>query len=109
MPRALTAISTIPLPVGTIDEVGHAYGCLTVREYSGIAPGGGALWLCDCACGQEACRRETKVRAAKLRSGAIISCGALRGNFGIRQAARLKVSPRRRKQIARMGADARRK
>ena len=97
----------IALPVGTIDETGHTYGCLTVREYSGVAPGGGAFWLCDCACGQEACRRKTKVRAAKLRSGAIVSCGALRGNAGIRQAARAKTPARRRKQIARAGARAR--
>ena len=90
------------LPKNTTDETGHRYGRLLVAEYAGREGDGAALWLCRCDCGGNAV-----VRGAKLRSGRTVSCGCERADPEIRQAARLKVSSRRRKQIARLGSDAR--
>ena len=86
----------IPLPKGTIDETGHRYGRLTVEEY--IDSPGAALWRCMCECGSE-----IVARGSKLRQGIIVSCGCWRADPNVRQAARLKVSARRRKQIASLG------
>lgn len=97
----------IALPRGTIDETGHTYGCLKVKEYAGLDSGGGAAWLCDCSCGDPECLRQVKVRGAKLRAGRVVSCGRLRANAGVRREARMKLPAKRRKAIARMGADAR--
>ena len=95
----------IPLPKNTTDETGHTYGRLRVLEYAGRegdGPSASALWRCQCECGER-----PLVRGAKLRSGRTVSCGCERADPEIRQAARLKVSSRRRKQIARLGSDAR--
>lgn len=89
-----------PLPRGAIDETGHRHGGLRVIEYAGAA-GGRALWRCACQCG-----REAVVRGTKLRRREIVSCGCWRAQPAVRQAARLKVSPRRRKQIASLGGAA---
>jgi hypothetical protein len=95
------------LPKGTVDETGHIYGCLKVREYAGLDRGGGSAWLCDCGCGDADCRRHIIARGAKLRSGRIVSCGRQRANSGVRRAASLKTPAARRKAIAAMGAAAR--
>ena len=105
--RKQIAVARIPLPKGTIDEVGHSYGCLTVKEFAGRDDGGGSACLCHCECGDAQCKGAITVRGAKLRSGRVVSCGRLRANAGVRQAARMKVPARRRKQIAVLGGAAR--
>jgi len=58
-----------------------------------------AEWPAVCDCGA------TKyVRGSKLLAGLAISCGSWRADPAVRQAARLRTSPRRRKQIARNGS-----
>ena len=98
----------IPLPKNTPDETGRRYGSLVVMEYAGREEskstqtrGGHALWKCACDCG-----RTVIVRASRLREGRIVSCGCWRANPAVRQAAAAKVSPRRRRAIARMGGQA---
>jgi len=100
----------IPLPPNTVDETGHVYGALEVLEYAGREETAGhARWLCQCSCGEPACKGRVTVRGKLLRAGGQVSCGALRGNPELRRAARLKVPPKRRLAIARMGAAARRR
>jgi hypothetical protein len=99
----------VDLPKGTIDETGHTYRYLTVREYAGVDPTSGtghALWLCDCECGQDGCLGQVKVRGTKLRSRITTSCGRARANRDIRQAARMQTPARRRTEIAKMGGAA---
>ncbi|MCC6301777.1 MAG: hypothetical protein IT489_03135 [Gammaproteobacteria bacterium] len=97
----------IPLPPNTIDEAGHRYGRLVVLDYAGreggaAAPHGPAVWRCRCDCGAL-----HLVRGARLRAGRVVSCGCERSDPAIRQAARLKVPPKRRRAIAKLGAAAR--
>jgi hypothetical protein len=97
----MARVTQTPLPKNTIDETGHRYGRLVVTAYAGTDDDSHALWTCVCDCGN------TKpVRGAKLRSHRVISCGCERADPNIRQAARLHVSARRRKQIADIGAAA---
>jgi hypothetical protein len=97
----------IPLPINTIDETGNRYGRLVVLEYAGreepleAGQGGPARWLCQCDCGNQ-----IAVRGKRLRVGRQVSCGCERADPNIRQAARMKVSARRRKAIAVMGGAA---
>lgn len=53
-----------------VDRVrgGNIYGKLTARAE--VQKNGRTLWVCDCACGEEAF-----VRMADLRSGRVSSCG----------------------------------
>lgn len=97
----------IALPKGTIDETGHTYGRLKVLEYA-CSANRNAYWLCLCdpALGGDGNRVE--VRGDRLRNGRTVSCGCWRADPNIRQAARMKTPPRRRKQIAIMGGQARR-
>lgn len=90
----------IDIPRKVRDITGYKFGRLTVRELADIH-GGKAYWRCDCMCGGE-----TVVRGAKLVEGRIVSCGCQRADPIIRQAARLKVPARRRKQIALKGGAA---
>ena len=89
----------IALPRNTTDETGHTYGGLTVIEYAGVSAQRNALWLCECVCG-----KRKPVSSKHLRNGRAVSCGCYKANPVIRRAARMKVSARRRKAIARMGA-----
>jgi len=91
------------LPSNTIDERGHHYGRLVVEDYAG-SDTGGALWWCSCECGGR-----IKTRGKRLRTGRTVSCGCWRADHDVRQAARLKVPRRRRREIARLGNRARRK
>lgn len=53
-----------------IEMAGLDFGLWTVIEQAGNNPGGGALWLCRCACGVG-----KKVLGSDLRRGASVSCG----------------------------------
>jgi hypothetical protein len=92
----------IPLPKNTIDEAGHEYGWLRVIEYAGVSAWRNALWLCECRCGVR-----KVVSSKRLRNERTVSCGCYRANPEIRRAARMKVSAKRRRAIAKMGAAAR--
>jgi hypothetical protein len=96
MPKIL-----IPLPKGTIDETGHTWGRLEVKEYFGVVDSNKAAWLCKCECGHV-----VLARGDRLRSGKHVSCGCYRADPNIRQAARMVTSPRRRSQIAAKGGTA---
>ena len=92
----------VPLHPNVTDETGHRYSMLTVIEYAHASSGKGrAAWLCRCECGNERI-----VPGKKLRQGKQISCGCSRAIPAIRQAARMKISARRRKQIALLGGRA---
>jgi hypothetical protein len=102
-----TKIPKIPLPKNTIDETGNRYGYLRVIEYAGSdGAGTHASWLCRCQCGKR-CKGSAVVRGSRLRAGRQISCGMLRADPGVRHDARMKTPARRRKQIAKLGAQAR--
>jgi hypothetical protein len=94
-----------PLPRNTTDETDHEYGCLQVLAFAGIE-GEHATWLCECRCGEPSCKGRITTRGVRLRKGHVVSCGALRGNSGIRRQARMKVPAKRRLQIAKMGGAA---
>src|SRR5690242_14687926 len=101
MPRMLT-----PLPRGTVDETGHTYGRLRVIDYAGLLDGK-ASWNCVCECrGMTGHPGKTIARGDRLRNGSCVSCGCWRADPNIRQAARGKVSAKRRREIARMGGHA---
>lgn len=83
------------------DLSGRSFGRLAVVAYSRSAHGH-AYWRCRCECGAE-----PEVRGTRLVTGRIVSCGCWRADHDIRQAARMKVSARRRRSIAKAGARAR--
>lgn len=56
-----------------INEKGNRYGNLLVLEYSGGRDNGGALWKCQCDCGNI-----VQVRGEALRSGHTKSCGCVK-------------------------------
>ena len=55
------------------DEKGNRYGMLTVKERYPVKDGLGAVWICECDCGNTVI-----VRGINLRSGNNRSCGCLR-------------------------------
>jgi hypothetical protein len=57
-----------------IDLTGQQFGGLTVLRQAGNSPGGAALWLCQCVCGQR-----TKPFGRDLRLGKVKSCGCISG------------------------------
>lgn len=63
---------------------------------------GYAYWPCTCECGSR-----VNIRGKNLVAGQVVSCGCFRSDPAVRQGARMKVSPKRRKQIARAGGNAR--
>lgn len=63
---------------------------------------GHAYWMCKCACG-----RRVVARGTLLVNGRVRSCGCLRAEPEVRRAARMQVTPRKRRAIARAGARAR--
>lgn len=92
---------TIPLPKNTVDETGHTYGRLKVQSYAGLVDAK-AGWNCRCECGAA-----VVARGDRLRTDRVVSCGCWRADKDVRQAARMKTPPKRRAQIARVGAAAR--
>ena len=89
------------MPVNNL--AGRVFGRLTVIERGRDVPGSRhAHWRCRCECG-----KEKVVRSNGLTSGRTVSCGCLRADPAIRQAARLQVAAKKRKRIARMGGLAR--
>lgn len=55
------------------DLTGRQFGRLTVLRCAGSSPYGGAVWRCQCFCGQRCA-----VRGGSLRRGTTKSCGCLR-------------------------------
>ena len=80
---------------------GQAFGRLTVMEDAGNDVQHNSIWLCRCQCGQR-----VVVQGRRLRNGNTTSCGCARSDAGTRVAARLKVAPQRRQEIALLGAAA---
>ncbi len=68
------ACSVIPPKSKVIDLSAQTFGRLTVRGFFGFDPGGRALWVCDCGCGNT-----TIARSSTLRRGHKESCGCLVG------------------------------
>lgn len=58
------------LPARTVDIAGQTFGLLKVVSYSRSDKG--AIWLCECECGNTA-----EVKGYSLRNGTIKSCGCL--------------------------------
>ncbi len=58
------------------DLTGQKFGKLTVKKLLRIDKEHGAIWLCDCECGNT-----TEVPSRKLKSGNTKSCGCLRRTF----------------------------
>lgn len=83
------------------DLRGRRFGRLRALEEVHPIRNGKAYWKCECECGLIA-----TVRGTKLTSGAIVSCGCWRADPAVRRAARHKVDPARRVEIAALGAKA---
>ena len=87
--------------MGTVRDLkGQRFERLRVLKEAGVKDGY-MTWLCRCDCGNRC-----TVRGTWLTQGRTVSCGCYRADPAIRRAARLQVSARRRKQIARLGAQA---
>lgn len=80
------------------------FGRLVVQEFHEIRAKQ-AYWWCACDCNPE---EWISVKGAKLKSKSHpqMSCGCYRADPAVRQAARLEVSPARRKAISEMGGQA---
>ena len=89
------------IPLGKIADLrGRRFGRLTVpTDAEPEIRNRAAYWPCVCDCGQR-----KYIRAAKLKSSRIVSCGCFRADPAIRQAARMTISARRRKQNAKTAA-----
>lgn len=83
--------------------LGQRFGRLVVRDFHEIRDKA-AHWWCACDCTPT---EWISVRATKLRMGRTVSCGCWRADPAVRQAARYKVPPERRKEIAALGGAAR--
>jgi hypothetical protein len=94
----------IPLDRKTNDLRGRRFGRLAVPADAEPDLGDGhARWPCLCDCGSR-----SLVRGSKLVAGVIVSCGCWRADPAVRQAARLQMPVKRRREIAGMGGRARR-
>ncbi len=84
------------------------FGCLRVIEFDAIR-NKAAYWRCECDCGQAGCLGMVTVKATRLRTGKKTDCGALgyRRDPERHKTARALVEPRKRLEIAAMGAAAR--
>lgn len=60
------------MPAKAIDITGQTFNRLTAIERVGSDKKGGALWLCQCTCGNK-----VKVNSYALRHGRVKSCGCL--------------------------------
>lgn len=78
--------------------IGCRFGRLKVRYYAGHDKSGKSLWCCLCDCGA-VCRVPGSRLLGTGRNASQKSCGCERADPGIRKAARLKVSPKRRTEI----------
>jgi len=90
---------TVPPRVKSL--IGCRFGRLLVRYYAGQDKNGRSLWCCLCDCGT-VCRvpgSRLLGNTGKDRGHGQKSCGCERADSGIRKAARLKVSPKRRAEI----------
>jgi len=84
------------------DLRGRRFGRLTVPPNAEPdLTDGHARWPCVCACGAR-----TLVRGSKLVAGLTVSCGCHRADPAVRQAARMQMPARRRREIAAMGGAA---
>lgn len=85
------------------DLRGRRFGRLVVpgdAQPEGLCHGN-AVWPCVCQCGAR-----VLVRSNKLVSGSTVSCGCYRRDPAVRRAARLRLSPERRHELALIGRDA---
>jgi len=95
------------------DESGNTYSALLVlcryddsvaailrrqRIQGGHRTGPAAHWLCQCDCG-----RLCVVPGKRLRAKRQVSCGHFRASIYVRRQARMHMSAKQRKQIARSG------
>ena len=75
--HALTSGSSTQCARWDHDLLGRRFGRLTVMDFAGFAPRGGARFRCRCDCG-----RETTPLGSDLKRGAVLSCGCARdGDF----------------------------
>ena len=90
--------------MGIISDLrGRVFGRLTVPTTArAMVVNGHAYWPAVCECGNRG-----RYRGARLLAGQTTSCGCWRADSTVRRRARLQVSVRRRRTIAKMGARAR--
>jgi len=99
MPHTPKGTPAVPPRVKSL--VGCRFGRLLVRYYAGADKQGKSTWCCLCDCGV-VCRvpgSRLLGTSGKDRGHSQVSCGCARSDPGIRKAARLKVSPKRRAEI----------
>ena len=99
MPGPPKGTPTVPPRVKSL--IGCRFGRLLVRYFAGQDKHGKSLWCCVCDCG--AVLRVPGSRllgtTGKERGHPQKSCGCERADPGVRRAARLKMPPKRRKEI----------
>ena len=90
--------------MGVITDLrGRTFGRLTISPRAQPELRNGyAYWPCKCECGGL-----VNVRGKNLIAGGTVSCGCFRADPALRQGARMKVSAKRRREIAAAGAAAR--
>jgi hypothetical protein len=89
--------------MGAVTDLrGRTFGRLTIsRHAEPVIRNGRACWPCSCECGNA-----KLVSSKNLIAGNTVSCGCWRADPNLRQGARMKVSPRRRRAIAKLGGAA---
>lgn len=85
---------------GRLELKGQKFGRLKVLRYAGT-DGQHSLWRCKCECG-----KRLTTQGKRLKSGYTKSCGCYRADPVVRQAARWKLTPERRRAIAVQGGEA---
>ena len=87
-----------PIPARVEDLRGMRFGMLRVRAYAGMQ-GNRSCWCCECECGS-LCRVPRNRLTGTTGSSKQISCGCRRADPEVRRAARRKVAPAKRRDIA---------
>lgn len=90
------------IPPRVEDLRGARFGMLYVRAYAGMDAHNKSIWCCECDCGALVAVPRSRLlgNSGRDRGHPQVSCGCRKQDPAVQRAARLKLSPARRREIA---------